>query len=145
MNPIIDCANEQLSQKLRKAGIRPSSARIHVLRYLEENRIHPTVDQIYKALRPHLPSLSRASVYNSLAVLEGNGLVRPLTMSGGELRYDAFVGDHGHFCCRRCGAIYDFDFTVPADGLQMPEGFQIERQDFLVWGVCADCAKQIGA
>jgi Fe2+ or Zn2+ uptake regulation protein len=133
--------NEKLGQRLRNAGIRPSSARIHVLRYLEAERNHPTVDQIYKALQPGLPSLSRASVYNTLSALERGGLVRPLTISGSELRYDAFVADHGHFCCRGCGTVYDFDRAAHAALPRGLEGFLVERQDLLAWGLCPDCQR----
>jgi Fe2+ or Zn2+ uptake regulation protein len=124
---------------MRDAGLRPSSARVHVLRYLEKHRNHPTADTIYKALRPDLPSLSRASVYNSLSALERSGLVRPLTMDGDELRYDAFVEDHGHFCCEACGAICDFALA-PADAAFALDGFLIRRKDLLVFGLCPDCA-----
>ena len=66
--------------------------------------------------------------------------MRPLTMDGNELRYDSFVGDHGHFCCRECGMIYDFDMPRMQSAAGGLSGFQIERQDFLVWGLCSDCA-----
>jgi Fe2+ or Zn2+ uptake regulation protein len=132
-------SNEQLDLKIREAGLRPSSARIHVLRYLEKHRNHPTADRIYKALRPDLPSLSRASVYNSLSALERGGLVRPLTVNGDELRYDASVEDHGHFCCERCGAIRDFAITDSASAFDL-DGFVVKRRDVLIFGLCPNCA-----
>ncbi|MDR2132177.1 MAG: transcriptional repressor [Clostridiales Family XIII bacterium] len=137
-----DYSNEQLDQRMRSAGLRPSSARIHVLRYLEKNRNHPTADRIYKALRPDLPSLSRASVYNSLAALERSGLVRPLTLDGCELRYDAFVEDHGHFRCERCGAIHDFPLAHSEAADLCPDGFLARRKDVLVWGLCPSCLEE---
>jgi Fe2+ or Zn2+ uptake regulation protein len=112
-----------------------------VLRYLEKHRNHPTADRIYKALRPKLPSLSRASVYNSLSALERSGLVRPLTMNGDELRYDASVADHGHFCCERCGAIRDFALAASEAAFD-PDGFVVKRKDVLVFGLCPDCAAE---
>jgi Fur family peroxide stress response transcriptional regulator len=132
-------SNEQLDRKIRDAGLRPSSARICVLRYLEKHRNHPTADCIYRALRPELPSLSRASVYNSLSALERAGLVRPLTMDGDELRYDATVEDHGHFCCEACGTIHDFDIAR-SDAAFRLEGFLVKRRDVLVWGLCPGCS-----
>ena len=134
-------SNEQLDQRIREAGLRPSSARIHVLRYLEKHRNHPTADRIYKALRPDLPSLSRASVYNSLSALERSGLVRPLTISGDELRYDAAVADHGHFCCERCGAIRDFALAASEAAFDL-DGFVAKRKDVLVFGLCPSCARE---
>lgn len=138
--------NDQVEKKIRDTGLRPSSARIRVLRYLEENRDHPTVDTIYKSLLPELPGLSRSSVYNSLASLEKMKLVRPLTINGDELRYDAAVVDHGHFYCERCGMIFDFNYSLPGISESLP-GFHACRSDYLVWGVCAECelsAEDIG-
>jgi Fur family peroxide stress response transcriptional regulator len=132
-------SNEHLDRKIRDAGLRPSSARICVLRYLEKHRDHPTVDCIYRALRPELPSLSRASVYNSLSALEAAGLVRSLTVNGDELRYDATVEDHGHFCCEHCGAIYDFDIAR-SDGIFDFDGFLVKKKDVFVRGLCQSCA-----
>ncbi|MDR3295597.1 MAG: transcriptional repressor [Clostridiales Family XIII bacterium] len=145
MNSALALSNEILSRKIRQTGIRPSSARIHVLRYLEEERNHPTVDQIYKALLLRLPGLSRASVYNSLAALEGSRLVRPLTMDGNELRYDACVADHGHFRCLACGGIRDFELDLSSLRTEGLGGFAVERQDFLAWGFCPDCAETADA
>jgi Fur family peroxide stress response transcriptional regulator len=141
---VLAYSNEQLGRKIRDAGLRPSSARICVLRYLEKHRDHPSADRIYRALKPELPSLSRASVYNSLAALERAGLIRPLSMSGGELRYDASVEDHGHFCCEICGEIHDFDVTRPDEAFGL-EGFLVKRRDVLVWGVCPNCAEEKNA
>jgi Fe2+ or Zn2+ uptake regulation protein len=112
------------------------------MRYLEEMRDHPTVDQIYKALRRRLPSLSRTSVYNALSVLREAGLVRPFSMDGNETLYDACTLDHGHFRCTHCGRIYDFDVKLPkAEQIEL-KGFQTHRRDVLLWGLCRVCAEK---
>ncbi|MDR3305317.1 MAG: transcriptional repressor [Clostridiales Family XIII bacterium] len=134
-------SNEYLTEALRGAEVRPSTARVHVLKYLLEQRNHPTIDQIYRALRETLPSLSRTSVYNTVGALQQAGLVRALTMEGNEMRYDAFTEDHGHFKCERCGAILDFDADLSAIGAAGIKGSVVTKRDVLLWGLCPACAK----
>jgi Fur family peroxide stress response transcriptional regulator len=129
--------NQLCAERLKKAGIRPSSVRIHVLRYLDDHHTHPTVDQIYQALRGALPTLSRASVYNTVSTLETAGLVRQLGMDTITAHYDAHTEDHGHFRCQHCGVIFDFD--LPDLACNDLEGFVVEKRDVLMWGICPDC------
>jgi Fe2+ or Zn2+ uptake regulation protein len=133
--------SKDIMDELKGLGIRPSSARVLVLKYLRERKNHPTIDQVYGEITGNLPGLSRMSVYNSMNVLAENGLVRSLSMEGGETRYDATTKNHGHFKCEGCGAIYDFDLGRLATEKRLPAGFQAERQDLLVWGLCAHCAE----
>jgi Fe2+ or Zn2+ uptake regulation protein len=59
-------------------------------------------------------------------------------MDGDELRYDATVEDHGHFCCEVCGAIYDFE--IESSAAFEPDGFLARKWDVFVRGLCPDCA-----
>jgi Fe2+ or Zn2+ uptake regulation protein len=62
-------------------------------------------------------------------------------MDGDELRYDASVEDHGHFCCDTCGAIYDFAIAQKDATFEL-EGFTVSRKDLFVRGLCPDCAEE---
>ena len=57
---------KELAAMLEPSGLRPSPQRLAVLSYLSHSTTHPTVDEIYRALQPDNPSLSRATVYLSL-------------------------------------------------------------------------------
>jgi Fe2+ or Zn2+ uptake regulation protein len=133
--------NESVMESLKSADVRPSTARVHVLKYLLENRNHPTIDQIYKELLKILPGLSKTSVYNSVDTLSSAGLVRPLSLEGSEMRYDAFVEDHGHFKCESCGEIFDIGINIPAPADEL-KGFTVNRRDLFLWGMCPKCAKK---
>ena len=64
---------DAFAEKLIAHHITPSQPRVAILKYLIENQWHPTVDQIFISLRPAIPSLSKATVYNTLnAFIEGN-------------------------------------------------------------------------
>jgi Fur family transcriptional regulator, peroxide stress response regulator len=57
---------EDLSQELINRAIRPSYQRLKILEYLTNNQSHPTVDQIFQNLHLEIPTLSKATVYNTL-------------------------------------------------------------------------------
>ena len=40
--------------------------RIAIMEYLMEHRTHPSADEIYTALSPSMPTLSKTTVYNTL-------------------------------------------------------------------------------
>ena len=126
-------------EKLSEKNIRPSLQRMAVYGFLAENPIHPTVDTIYQALHPEIPTLSKTTVYNTLKQLVDCGLVQTVTIEDGELRFDADISNHLHFKCTKCGEVFDVfkEINLPEDLL--PEGFAISKMQTNLWGLCANC------
>jgi Fur family peroxide stress response transcriptional regulator len=89
-----------------------------------------------------LPGLSRTSIYNTMTTMENVGLIRKLTTEGNELRYDADTRNHGHFKCESCGEVFDIEIDLPEPNAAALKGFEISRQDLLIWGLCPDCVKK---
>ncbi|MDR3226034.1 MAG: transcriptional repressor [Clostridiales Family XIII bacterium] len=134
--------NESIIEELQEAGIRASSARVTILKYLLEERNHPTADRIYSDVTERLPGLSRTSVYNTLATLTEAGLVRPLLTDGSEMRYDATVADHGHFKCDVCGRVFDLDVDMSGVKIRGMKGCAVSQRDVIIRGKCPQCRKQ---
>ena len=122
---------------LNSHNIRPSVQRIAVLKYLLEHRIHPTVDDIYMALNPTMPTLSKTTVYNVLRNLVENGAVLALTIDEKNVRYDADISSHAHFRCQMCGELYDIEQPAMSDS--NTSGFEIENVHVYYWGKCPKC------
>src|SRR5699024_10084839 len=66
-------------ETLKKSGVRITPQCHAVLEYLLTASIHPTADEIYRALEDKFPNMSVATVYNNLRILKDLGLVRELT------------------------------------------------------------------
>lgn len=136
--------NEQFSQTtlvdmMHARGLRPSAQRLAVLEFVANHRTHPSAEEVYAAVSPLFPSLSRNTVYSSLHALTECGLLRELDIESGNRRYDlAPQPPHGHFVCRSCGRI--IDAAMPA-GLDLPagDGFEVETVDVFYRGLCPDC------
>lgn len=126
-------------QELMKRNVSPSHQRVMILKYLIENQCHPTVDQIYNALRHEISTLSKATVYNTLDVFMEAKLVRLLSIEDNQTRYDIVMENHGHFKCLSCGGIYNF--SVDSDQLVLNDldGFQIAEKNVYFSGICPAC------
>jgi Fe2+ or Zn2+ uptake regulation protein len=110
-----------------------------VLEYLQQHKGHPNAEEIYEALAPEIPTLSRTTIYNTLHTFASHGLVNCLSIDGVEIRYDSMLESHGHFKCSACGSIYNFQAdpdSIPTPGL---EGFRIEHRNIVFTGICPDC------
>lgn len=133
---------EELTKELKDKNIRLSHHRLKVLEFLNDNRIHPTVDQIYIELHKELPTLSKTTVYNSLNALIDAGLVKVITIEDNETRYDIVTDNHGHFKCESCGKIYDFEINLSNFTSKDLNDFKINNKDVYFKGICPDCIKQ---
>lgn len=122
---------------LSNHNIRPSLIRVMIFDFLKENRTHPTVDEIYTALHPAAPTLSKTTVYNTLKTFVKAGITKLVTIEEQQSRFDGCTDIHGHFICNECGKVFDFDTDMPAvDGL---EDFEITTHDVYCGGICKDC------
>jgi len=133
---------EKYVKILKENNLKVTPQRLIVLKYLEENCTHPTTDKIYKDLKTNNPSLSKTTVYNSLEILEKNGIIQSITISGSELRYDYKHGMHHHFLCKKCGRIIDIDVKCPNLGKLLKCGHYVEEVHGYFKGICKKCIKR---
>ena len=68
---------------------------------------HPTADELFRMVAPHLGGMSRATVYNTLEVLCDAGLARKMPTEHGCCRYDADTSEHLHVRIRETSEIQD--------------------------------------
>ncbi len=85
---------------------------------------------------------SRATVYNTVALLKEAGLVHEV-FEDGVARIDPNLAGHHHFVCRRCGLVSDVDWeTVPGlNTIAVPGGEEIESFTVTFRGLCAKCRR----
>lgn len=134
---------EIVVERLQKHNIKPSMQRISIMKYLMEHRTHPTVDEIYTALSPTIPTLSKTTVYNTLKILSENGAAQTLTIDERNTCYDADTTPHAHFLCKCCGKIYDLqcnDAVKQVVETNM-DGHQVHEIHYYYKGLCKHCKK----
>ena len=133
---------ENFATTLTEKDIKPSYQRIKILEYLTSKRNHPTVDKIFNDLIKEIPTLSKATVYNTLDLFKKENLARVVTIEDNETRFDAKVLNHGHFKCESCGSIYDFEINIDSFSTDLLEHFKINEKNVYFKGICPGCLEK---
>jgi Fur family peroxide stress response transcriptional regulator len=102
---------------------------------------------IYEELQPHFPSLSLATVYNTLEKLVESGIVNALGAAGdSSIHYDADIEPHVNLACISCHRVIDLPSEhVKAldEEIAAGSGYQLLGARVLYYGLCPECqAKQ---
>ena len=133
---------ENFATTLTEKDMKPSYQRIKILQYLISKRNHPTVDKIFNDLIKEIPTLSKATVYNTLDLFKKKNLARVVTIEDNETRFDAKVVNHGHFKCESCGSIYDFEINIDSFSTDLLEHFKINEKNVYFKGICPGCLEK---
>lgn len=124
---------------LKKNNLKVTPQRLEVIRFLANNKTHPTANQIYTALKKKNPSLSKTTIYNSLDTLIKNRIINELTIIRSESMYDFGNDMHHHLLCRKCGNIIDIDVQCPHLEKMLKGKHKIEEVHGYFKGICEDC------
>jgi Fur family transcriptional regulator, stress-responsive regulator len=129
----------------RERGIQVTAQRLAVLRAVAGHP-HITADAVAEIVRNEIGAISLQSVYDALALLVSERLIRRIQPSGSPARFEDRVGDnHHHLICRICGRVVDIDCAVGAAPCLTPlddRGYQVEEAEVAYWGRCPDCLEQ---
>jgi Fur family peroxide stress response transcriptional regulator len=127
------------AETLREAGLVPTIQRLAILEWLIKTSQHPTADQVLSAVRKKFPSISRATVYNTLDALTKAGMILRLNVDPTVARYDADLDRHAHFRCRICRKVYDIAARGERPIGANADGHLVESVRTYAYGVCAEC------
>jgi len=133
--------NEKI-ERLKKNGVVMTLQRLAVLEFLENSAAHPTVEEIYTGLKKKYPTLSQATVYTSLQILERAGEIQELSIRKGKICFDPNPKPHHHFYCEKCKKILDINIDCPVAGKQWMEGHKVRDVQSYLYGTCSCCLKK---
>jgi Fe2+ or Zn2+ uptake regulation protein len=134
--------DQRLEAALRAGGHRVTSQRLVLYRVLTDLGRHAHAEELARASSERLPGLSLPTVYATLELFEGLGLVRRVDAGGPAALYDPRTEPHAHFTCRVCGTVTDLDValdTAAAENAARAAGAAPDHVDVVLRGVCGDC------
>lgn len=99
--------DDPIIEELRRHDIQPSVHRVAIARFVLHTDEHPTADQVWQKVKKELPVVSRATVYNTLNLFAGKGLLTQLYLADGVVVFDPKVDKHHHFIDESTGRIHD--------------------------------------
>jgi len=133
-------------EALRKKGYKATPQRIAICRIALNSRAHPSAQQVYHEIKKIHPTVSLATVYNTLEVLRDLNLVQEINLPQGQARFDSYMIPHANLICLKCGKITDIDDTtieeitkkVSATAKFKPTGQRVD-----IYGICQKCSDTI--
>ena len=143
---------EKMLAGVRAAGLKLTPQRMAIVKELASDETHPTAQEIFERLKPGLPTMSFATVYNTLGALSSAGLCEAMSLSPGSGRFDPNMTPHHHVVCDVCGAVRDVPAgAAVAEGAlessaaravsQVAPGFDLRSVERIFRGVCAACSR----
>jgi len=124
----------------RHLNIKLTPQRLAILNFLKGNITHPSADEIYKAVIKRFPTMSFATVYNTLEALKTIDNVKELKIDSNKKRYDPDTSNHHHLICVKCKSIVDIykDFEINLSD-ELTSGFEVLGKNIEFHGVCEKC------
>jgi Fur family peroxide stress response transcriptional regulator len=129
---------------LKSAGLKLTAQRVAIVRELADDCSHPTAQALFERLRPAFPTMSFATVYNTLDALVDRGLTGSLNADQGSraVRFDPNTAPHHHAICDACGTVIDIPVGAPPTApttLPALAGFRVLREERTYRGLCDRC------
>ena len=122
---------------------RLTSARAIILETINTDRKHWTVQEVYDAVKPNLPSLNLSTVYRALDYLSREDLISVSDLGAGSPVYEAVQDSpHHHLVCRECGYVFELpheevdDFFVK---ISRENEFEVCTNHLILFGTCEAC------
>ena len=140
--------NHQLSdeQVFEKAGIRVTAVRLLIWR-----EIRRSFDGAFSLadLEDALPTVDKSTLFRTLTLLSEAHLLHDIDDGSGSHKFCVCHHDdtlhctgHVHLTCRVCHKTYCLtDIRIPQ--VELPAGFIPEEAEYIVKGVCPECAKRL--
>ena len=131
---------------LRQQGHRLTPQRLMVLEVVKRSGKHLTAEDVHAAILPQHPYVNIATVYRTLQWLHEVGLVAPIAIGNGPLRYEYIHGTiHHHLICQDCGLeqeIGDDILDALKDRLLERYAFTAQLNHLALPGRCGACQQE---
>ncbi len=135
---------KELSEILKAKRMKITPQRLEVYRAFTGPEEHPTATEIYEKVRQQMPTLSFATIYQSLGFFCRLHLLQTIDVGDGVMRYDVEPRPHPHFRCEQCGKVFNLDFTYHKhldQDVAKKTGFTIRCHQTYFLGTCRECQK----
>ena len=125
--------DERLTALLQDAGLRPTRQRLALAEFLFDGRDkHVTAEQVHAAAVKRRARVSLATVYNTLNHFTDAGLLRHVTVDGGQIYFDTNTGEHHHILDETAGFLIDIPALSVSRLPPLPSGKKLSRIDVIV-------------
>ncbi|MCP3933215.1 MAG: transcriptional repressor [Bacteroidetes bacterium] len=107
MDKIYNYSSLEIKDKISAYNLKCTSQRLSIYDMLL-TLDHPTVEDIYEAIKTDNPSISLSTVYNTLESFVVHDLIWKIKIPNGKMRYDARKEQHCHLYDRESTKLIDY-------------------------------------
>ena len=138
---------KSITELLRGNGFKVTPQRLAVYDVLANTKEHPNAEMIFSRLQATYPTMSLATVYKTIDILQEIGMVQILNAGEDSFRYDADMSNHAHVRCMECGRVddvFDLDAAKITRAIEAGTRYQLVGQQFYFYGLCPECQQGTG-
>ena len=130
-------------QLLEKREIQPTAIRLLILRTMMQADRPVSLPE----LEDILDTVNKSTIFRTLTLFLSHHLIHSIDDGSGTFKYAVCsasctcqVSDlHTHFHCEECNRTFCFK-NIPTPVVNLPEGFTLTSINYVLKGVCPDCA-----
>ncbi len=119
---------------MREHGITPTQQRVEIAHVLFSRPQHLSAEQVLALVNSDRHVVSKATIYNTLGLFVGKGLIREIIIDPTKVFYDPTTSPHHHFYNVDTGALMDIEADAVALSKlpDLPDGTVAEGVDVVV-------------
>lgn len=140
--------NREYERRLEQRGVKPTALRLLIARTLVEACSPLSVSE----LEDRLVTVDKSTIFRTLTLFLARHLIHGLEDGSGTVKYEWCSGAcactiddmHTHFYCEHCRRTFCFrQMRIPP--VELPDGFVPYGINYMVKGLCPDCAAKQSA
>ena len=134
-------AKEKFREYLKTGKHRITPERFEVLYAALDYKGHFGADDLYVKMKTEKSRVSRATVYNTLELLDKSGIIAKRNFGDGKTHYEGSFekNNHDHLICTNCGRIIEFEHPgidkIIAEVAES-NGLKFTGYSFTIFGLC---------
>ena len=130
---------------LKAHGIKPTANRILIVKALCAERYPVTMGDLERQIH----TIDKSGIFRTLMLFKAHHLVHAFESGDGQVEYELCTSHgvdddedmHVHFFCESCHRTFCF-YDTPIPSVDVPEGYQMETVNYMIKGLCPDCARR---
>lgn len=133
--------SEEIIQAMAKQGMRITDQRRTLAELFSRADNYLTAKDVYEHMGRKYPGLSFDTVYRNLRVMHELGVLEQFVFEEG-IKFRVRCKEmhhHHHVICLQCDRTYPVVFCPMDEVSDLPEGFEVVKHKFEVFGYCKDC------
>lgn len=133
---------DRIREICERVGLKLTHQRLEIFKELVTATGHLSAEDVFERLQKRIPTLSKDTVYRTLARFAELGIARKLHLANNKTLFDTNTAPHHHFICDTCRRVADIywpEFDQTAIPAELGVLGRIESRHLELHGICRSC------